>query len=84
MLWVEQMNRIENRLAAIGFGPAWPAAECWRVEPIGSPRPLPAARRPARTGRRPLSVWLDRLNDRRQPSPYRICPAGEREPADRG
>ena len=78
------MNRIENRLAAIGFGPVWPAAECWRVEPIGSPRPLPAARRPARPGRRPLSLWLDRLNDRRQPGPYRIWPAGENQPADRG
>jgi hypothetical protein len=78
------MNSIENRLAAIGFCPVWPSAESWRVERIGSPRPLPTAFRSARTGRRPLAVWLDRLNDRRQPGPYRISPAGENQSADRG
>jgi hypothetical protein len=71
------MNRIEDRLRAIGFQFNRSAAQCWRVERAG-----PGTRRPGFARSEPacslaLSLWLERLGDRRRPAVYRVRPIAE-------
>ncbi|HEY3909953.1 MAG TPA: hypothetical protein VGM07_08690 [Stellaceae bacterium] len=70
------MNSIEDRLRAIGFQSNRSAAQCWRVERAGAARRSSLARSEP-TCSLALSLWLERLGDRRRPAVYRVRPIAE-------
>jgi hypothetical protein len=69
------MDNMRAVLAGVGYGARRHEPECWQVRRLGGPAPRqrPRLNDPARS--RALRFWLDRLRDRRRPSPYQICPA---------
>ncbi len=71
------MNSVEHRLRAIGFQSNRSLTECWRVERAGLAGRRAAISRSAPACSLALSVWLERLSDRRRPAVYRIRPIAE-------
>lgn len=69
------MDDLQSVLAHVGFGGQPREPEFWQVRRIGMPIATTRRRReePARSA--VLLCWLERLRDRRRPSPYQICPA---------
>ncbi len=70
------MNSFENRLAAAGFSPIRPAAECWRVERLGAEHRLRGVAGVDPADSLALALWLDRLGEGPEPVAYRIRPLG--------
>jgi hypothetical protein len=68
------MNRMENRLKAVGYRIDEGAADRWRVERIGPPYGDPNCDAPLAASGRALALWLSLLRDPLPSALYRIHP----------
>jgi hypothetical protein len=66
------MEELSRGLGRLGYRPARAEIDCWRVTQVSPPSEDGSSRRnPAAS--RALLAWLNRLRDRKRPTPYQIC-----------
>jgi hypothetical protein len=73
------MNRIENRLKAVGYRFDEGAADRWRVERIRPPYGNPNCDAPLAASSRSLALWLSLLRDPSRRPIYRVHRASASE-----